>query len=205
MNEIKIYYSLTENIDQSDLEKALTLIPDWRREAVLKNKGTADRINGAFAYLLLQKLTETEFGLTDRFPFLYGEKGKPFFTQIPLYFSISHSRCAVGAAVSKSETGLDITDDRSVRNELASRICSSRELNAFNRSKDKRRFLRQLWCKKESLVKRTGEGFSHGFTDIDTANGLFFVYDTEKYCIAVNWESGERCAEIKEIDYSALL
>lgn len=205
MNEIKIYYCMTEGITQSALEKALTLIPAWRKEAVLKNKKTADRINGAYAYLLLQKLTETEFGFTDSFPFILGEKGKPYFSQIPLYFSISHSRCAVGAAVSELEIGFDITDGRSVRNELAARICTSDELEAFNRSKNKQRFIRQLWCKKESLVKRTGEGFSQGFIGIDTTKGLFSVYDTEKYCMAVNWEKGEGNIEIKEIDHSELL
>lgn len=205
MTEIKVLYCLTENITESDLEKALTIIPAWRREAVLKNKLTGDRINGAFAYLLLQRLTENQFGFTDTSPFIIGEKGKPYFSQIPLYFSMSHSKCAVGAAVSDIEVGFDITDGRSIREELAERICSPAELYKFNRSKNKQEFLRQLWCKKESLVKRTGEGFSKGFADIDTTEALFFVYDTEKYCLAVNWKKGERNIEIKEINYSELL
>lgn len=205
MTEIKVFYCLTENITESDLEKAFTVIPHWRREAVLKNKQTCDRINGAFVYLLLQRLTENQFGFTDASPFIIGEKGKPYFSQIPVYFSMSHSKCAVGAAVSDIEVGFDITDGRSIREELAERICSPAELDKFDKSKDKQRFLRQLWCKKESLVKRTGEGFSKGFADIDTTEALFFVYDTEKYCLAVNWETGERNIEIKEINYAELL
>lgn len=205
MTEIKVFYCLTENITEADLEKALTVIPPWRREAVLKNKQISDRINGAFVYLLLQRLTENQFALTDTSPFIIGKKGKPYFSQIPLYFSMSHSKCAVGAAVSDIEVGFDITDGRSIREELAERICSPAELDKFNQSKDKRRFLKQLWCKKESLVKRTGEGFSKSITDIDTTEALFSVYDTEKYCLAVNWEKGEGNIEIKEIDYSELL
>lgn len=205
MNEIKIYYCMTEGISQSDLEKALVLIPAWRKVAVLKNKITADRVNGVYAYLLLQKLIETEFGFTDPFPFIFGDKGKPYFAKIPLYFSISHSKCAVGAAVSNLEIGFDITDSRTIRNELAAKICSPDELVAYNQSQNKQRFIRQLWCKKESLVKRTGEGFSQGFISIDTTKGLFSVYDTEKYCMAVNWEKGEVNVEIKEIDQSKLL
>ena len=145
MNEIKIYYCMTEGITQSALEKALTLIPAWRKEAVLKNKKTADRINGAYAYLLLQKLTETEFGFTDSFPFILGEKGKPYFSQIPLYFSISHSRCAVGAAVSELEIGFDITDGRSIRNELAARICTSDELKGKPCKKNRRGIFTRLY------------------------------------------------------------
>lgn len=205
MNEIKIYYTLTENITQADLDKALSLIPQWRRESVLKNKISADRINGAFVYLLLQRLMKSEFGATDTAPFQLGDRGKPYFSESPLFFSMSHSKCAVGAAVSDTEIGFDITDSRSVREELAERICAPSELSCFRSSENKQRFLRQLWCKKESLVKRTGEGFSKGFTDIDTAKELFFIYDTEKYCMSVNWEKGEKTVEIKEISRKELI
>lgn len=205
MSEIKIYYTLTENITQAALDKALSIIPQWRREKALKNKSSVDRINGAFVYLLLQRLMKNGFGAEDQAPFEYGEKGKPYFTESPLFFSMSHSRCAVGAAVSYSEVGFDITDSRSIREELAERICSPAELSGFLCSENKQRFLRRLWCKKESLVKRTGEGFSKGFTDIDTTKELFFVYDTEKYCMSVNWEKGEKTVEIKEIAWNELI
>lgn len=205
MSEIKIWYSLTENITQAALDKALSIIPQWRRETALKNKPFIDRVNGVFVYLLLQRLMKGEFGATDTAPFKFGEKGKPYFSESPLFFSMSHSKCAVGAAVSDTEIGFDITDGRSVREELAERICSPLELSGFRCSENKQRFLRQLWCKKESLVKRTGEGFSQGFTDIDTAKELFFVYDTEKYCMSVNWEKGERTVEIREISWKELI
>ena len=205
MSDIKIFYTFTESITEPDLNKALSMIPDWRREKVLKCKNFNDRVNGAFAYLILQHLIKSEFGAFDTAPFRYGKQGKPYFSESPLFFSISHSKCIVGAAVCEIEIGFDTTDRRSVREELAERICSPSELTAFQRAKDKQRFLRQLWCKKESLVKRTGEGFSKGFTDIDTSKEKFFVCDTEKYCMSVNWEKGENNVEIREIDPRGLI
>lgn len=205
MSDIKVYYTLTENITELDLNKALLIIPDWRREKVLKCKNFNDRVNRAYAYLILQYLIKSEFGVSDTAPFIYGEHGKPYFSESGLFFSISHSKCAVGAAVSEIEVGFDTADHRNVREELAERICSPSELTAFQHLENKQRFLRQLWCKKESLVKRTGEGFSKGFTDIDTSKEIFFVYDTEKFCMSVNWEKGERNVEIREIDWNELI
>ena len=205
MSDIKVYYTLTENITEPDLNKGLSIIPGWRREKVLRYKNFNDRVNGAYAYLILQYLMKSEFGASDTAPFKYGEHGKPFFSKSPLFFSISHSKCAVGTAVSEIEVGFDAADHRNIREELAERICSPSELTAFQHSEDKQRFLRQLWCKKESLVKRTGEGFSKGFTDIDTSKEIFFVYDAEKYCMSVNWEKGERNVEIREIDWHGLV
>ncbi len=205
MSEIKVYYTLTEKITKADLDKALSIIPHWRREKVLKYKNFNNRVNGAYAYLILQSLIKSEFGSSDTAPFKYGEHGKPYFSESSFFFSISHSKCAVGAAVSEIEIGFDAADHRNVREELAERICSPSELAAFQRADNKQRFLRQLWCKKESLVKRTGEGFSKGFTDIDTSKERFFVYDTEKYCMSVNWEKGENCVEIREIDWNELI
>ncbi|MBD5081492.1 MAG: 4'-phosphopantetheinyl transferase superfamily protein [Ruminococcaceae bacterium] len=205
MSDIKIFYMLTESVTEPDLNKALSMIPDWRREKVLKCKNFNDRVNGAYAYLILQYLIKSEFGAFDAAPFRYGEKGKPYFSKSPLFFSISHSKCAVGAAVCEIEIGFDTTDHRNVREELAERICTHSELTAFQRSNDKQRFLRQLWCKKESHVKRTGDGFSKGFTEIDTSKEKFFVCDTKNFCMSVNWEKGENNVEIREIDRQELL
>lgn len=200
MDKIKVYYLLTDEIDNIEevLEKAEKKVPLWRKGSIAKSNIRA-RFNGAIVYLLLQKLIFSEYGMTDLNPFKYGERGKPFFSEIPLYFSMSHSKCAVGAAVSETEVGFDITDSRIIREETAKRICSPDEYEDFEKAANKQRFLRLLWCKKESLVKRTGEGFSKDFKDIDTTFGRYYFYDTEKYCFSVNWESGDRDTEVKTL------
>lgn len=206
MGKIKIYYLLTDDTDDIEevLKKSEARIPLWRKELIAK-KNIHERFNGALVYLLLQKLIGTEFGLSDLSPFKYGERGKPFFSEIPLYFSMSHSKCAVGAAASEAEVGFDITDSRSIRENLAERICSPAEYEQFKNAENKQRFLRQLWCKKESLVKRTGEGFSKDFKDIDTAYAQYYFYDTEKYCMSVNWEHGDMDTEVKKISLNELI
>ena len=71
-----------------------------------------------------------------------------------------------------TEIGVDIMDNRPINEKIALRICSERELNKFNRVKDKQSFLMELWCKKESLVKKSGIGFNKGF--ISKAVLVFF-------------------------------
>ncbi|MDE7281017.1 MAG: hypothetical protein K2N36_04695, partial [Ruminiclostridium sp.] len=139
MSDIKVYYILTGSITEPDLNKALSKIPEWRREKALKCKSFNDRVNGAYAYLILQYLMKSGFGASDTAPFRYGEWGKPYFSESTLFFSISHSKCAVGAAVSETEIGFDTADHRNIREELAGRICSPSELTEFQKSEDKQR------------------------------------------------------------------
>lgn len=208
MPKITVYIASTKGIDKLSLEKAESLIPGWRKDYVLKKKQTPSRINGVFAYLLLKILVETEFaefGAFDALPFKYGENGKPYFSNSSLFFSMSHSKTAVGAAVSDIEIGFDVTDDRIIRPELANRICSAAELSSLRDSKNNENDLRQIWCKKESMAKRSGEGFSKNLPQIDTSKGKFAVYEADEYCAAVNWEEAEITPRFKIISWKELL
>lgn len=184
MTNAIVYITLTEGIDSDALQKAEALIPRWRKE-YSAGKNPSDRINSVFAYLLLQNLLEGELGLTDQAPFTYGEAGKPYFTQLDLFFSLSHCKTAVGAAVSEREIGFDIIDNRHINERAALRICSPNEWQQFEAASDKQKFLRRLWCKKESMVKQSGTGFTQGFTTVDTASENFFTYENKNFYVAL--------------------
>lgn len=204
MSEISIYTLQTETINEFHLSRALELVPEWRRERLPKHS-LADRINGAFSYLLLQKLVWDRFGLSDTAPFTYGEYGKPYFSQIGVFFSISHCKTAAAAAVSEKETGLDVMDKRKVKESIALRICSDRELEKFNLAQDKNAFLLELWCKKESLVKKSGTGFHKGFKTAETEGGeRFYLFNGENYTVSAAIDPGDTVS-LKEIQFSELI
>ena len=202
---IKVYTTETKAITEPALKTALDILPQWRREYVCKQKSLSDRINGAFSYLLLQKLAADEFGIADSAPFTYGEHGKPYFSESSLKFSISHSKSAVAVAVSEHETGLDVTDKRIISEKLASRICSDEELKRFNAAQDKQLLLCRLWCEKESLAKLDGSGFTKGFKAYDTTQKPADLFsDRGSYLLAVSGKNAES-AQITDISWEILI
>lgn len=100
-------------------------------------------------------------------------RGKPFFNEIPAHISLSHSNGLCLAAISDSKIGADIEEicgdgERLMR--IAGRYFTPDEteyVKAFPRE----RFF-EIWCKKESYIKYTGEGFSRSLSS-------FSVFDTE--------------------------
>lgn len=202
---IRVYTAETKNITEAALQAALDILPQWRREYVCKQKNISDRINGAFSYLLLQKITADEFGIVDTAPFTYGEHGKPYFSSAAVKFSISHCRNAVAAAVSDFETGLDVTDKRELSEKLASRICSAKELKLFDTSQNKQLFLCRIWCEKESLAKLDGSGFAKGFKIYDTTQKpADFFKDMGSYLLAVSGKNAES-SQIVEIPWENII
>ena len=202
---IKVYITETKGIDEPALKAALKLLPQWRREYVCKQKNLSDRINGAFSYLLLQKLTADGFGVSDTAPFTYGEHGKPYFSASNVKFSISHCQSAAAAAVSEHEVGLDVMDNREISEKLASHICSDQEMELFESSQDKQFFLRRLWCEKESLSKLDGNGFTKGFKVYDTTQkGAVFFIDRGSYVLALSGKSAET-AQLTELPWERLI
>ena len=202
---IKVYTTETNQITEPALKTALDILPQWRREYVCQQKSLSDRINGAFSYLLLQKLAADEFGIADTAPFTYGGHGKPYFSKSSVKFSISHCRNAVAAAVSRYEIGIDVTDKRAIAEKLASRICSDGELECFIASEDKQLYLCHLWCEKESLAKLDGIGFTKGFKIYDTTQkSADFFSDRGGYLLAVSGKNAET-AQITDIPWETLI
>ena len=87
------------------------------------------------------------------------QRGKPFFTDGPWHFSVSHSKHHVFCALSEKNIGIDAEElDRPIRPELADKILSPGERIQFDRAEDKRMTLLTFWVLKEARAKLTGEG-----------------------------------------------
>lgn len=106
---------------------------------------------------LLSELTEP-LSLTYR----YGDKGKPYFENIPLFFSLSHSGEYVLCAASRREVGADIQKCQSVDAlKLAKRFYSEPECRILERcesAEERQRLFFGFWTRKEAYGKLTGEG-----------------------------------------------
>lgn len=107
---------------------------------------------------LLQRMYEQVYG-EPLPPIAVTERGKPYFPDRAVYFSISHTPKTVFCVLSDKPVGIDAEQcDRPIRPELADKILSPRELCHYHDAADKRETLLRFWVLKEAAVKCTGEG-----------------------------------------------
>lgn len=108
------------------------------------------------------------------------ERGKPYFVNSTLHFSISHTKHHVFCALSDRPVGLDAEEmDRKADLRLAERILSASEKRYFDAAADKQACLLRLWVLKEAAAKLTGEGL-RGFpnhTDFDPNDSRIMEMD----------------------------
>ena len=75
--------------------------------------------------------------------------GKPYFPDCPkIFFSLSHTKTCVMAAIGDTPCGCDIETVRPVKERLPERLCTVGELEQFT--------FFQLWVLKESYIKLLG-------------------------------------------------
>ena len=90
---------------------------------------------------------------------LVTHRGKPYFQDSSLHFSISHTKHHVFCALSDKPMGIDAEElDRDIDLRLAEKILSSTEKTQFDEAQDKRLALLTFWVLKEAAAKCTGEG-----------------------------------------------
>ena len=107
---------------------------------------------------LLKQLYEEETGLP--LPEIaVTSRGKPYFTDSPWHFSITHTRHYAFCALSQNPIGIDAEElDRDINLRLAERILSPEEFAQYEKAEDKRLALLTFWVLKEAQAKLTGEG-----------------------------------------------
>ena len=89
------------------------------------------------------------------------ERGKPYFVDGGLHFSISHTKRYAFCALSEMPIGIDAEEkDRKINLQLADKILSPAEKQRFDAAQDKQATLLKLWVLKEALGKLSGEGIN---------------------------------------------
>ena len=109
---------------------------------------------------LLAQLYREETG-NDCPEILTEDRGKPFFRDASLHFSISHTKNHAFCVLAPYPVGLDAEEkDRAVNLRLADKILSPGEKLRFEAAEDKRAALLRLWVLKEAAAKLNGEGLN---------------------------------------------
>ena len=107
---------------------------------------------------LLARLYRAETG-ADCPPVLTTPRGKPYFEDSPLHFSITHTKNHAFCVLAPHPVGIDAEEkDRQISLRLADKILSPPERCRFDAAADKRAALLRLWVLKEAAAKCSGEG-----------------------------------------------
>lgn len=131
-----------------------------RKQKILRYKLEESRRQSLGAGLLL-KWALQRYGATAE-KLSYGSNGKPEAESV--YFNLSHSGQWAVCAVGDGPVGCDVEEIVVVRNGVAERFFTQKEVEYLNRFDGEERVAEffRLWTLKESYMKMTGEGMSLG-------------------------------------------
>ena len=127
-----------------------------------------ERLNGRAGHeagrQLLRQLYREETG--EELPAIHiAPRGKPYFEDSALHFSISHTKEHAFCVLAAYPVGIDAEEkDRRINLRLAEKILSEPERVRFEAASDRRDTLLRLWVLKEAAGKLTGEGIN-GYPD----------------------------------------
>lgn len=173
-------------------QKALSLVPEYRKEKVLKLRTEKDKCRSLTAGLLLNysigcflhnkinnppvqiislQMAANLYNPQYDFATATGTEGKPYFKEQPeICFNLSHSGNYAVCIVADKPCGIDIEGDRTIKLNVAKRFFSSQEyewiLNAKDTAGQEERFLR-IWTLKEAYAKLTGLGIAKEISQVE--------------------------------------
>ncbi|MBQ8127857.1 MAG: 4'-phosphopantetheinyl transferase superfamily protein [Prevotella sp.] len=154
-------YFIDDRLDEIDLDAALRLMPQWRRERTLAYRREGLRRQSAGAWLLLRRACREVWGLDDVPEISQGEHGKPYFADYPnLHFNLSHCNKGAACAVSDRPVGIDIETLQAPHEQLSRHVLSAAEYDAMMASERPDVSFTRLWTMKESLSKLSGYGLT---------------------------------------------
>lgn len=186
---MKIY--INDDIAGFDLQAALPLLSEQRREQALKFKHELGRKTCAATYLLLCEALRKEYGITEKPVFGYGEHGKPYILGHPgIHFNFSHCREAVLCVVSDCPVGCDVESIREYKDSLVHYTMNEQEITCITQSPDPAEAFIRFWTMKEAVLKLSGEGIRNDMKTVLTGReSIETVVNKEKnYVYSVVFE-----------------
>ena len=142
------------------------------KEHITSIKGEAARHSTCSAWNLLYETLQENDLKTGTVSFT--EEGKPFFTDSPVYFSLSHSRNMCCVSVSNRPTGIDTERSDRVIPEKVMQIVFSDEEYALYKDDALKGF-----CRKEAAAKLSGRGILKDCGKTTVINdSLYFMEET---------------------------
>ena len=162
-------------------ENDLHLIPPQRYEKAMTYRFLADRKRCVKAYMLLWEGLRREYGLTEPPIFTFGEHEKPFLAgHEDVQFSLSHTGNAVLCALDREPVGADVEMIRTQEIQHLLRVFSDAEQEEIRLAEDPEIRFTELWTRKESFLKLTGDGLAgtQALREIPTKDTDFAHFET---------------------------
>ena len=195
---VKCYYFDVSALTGAQYDAALAALPwEERRQRVGRLARPEARLLCLGAgTLLAYALRQT--GAAD-LTLAYGNNGKPRLAHHPdIHFNLSHSGTLAVCAVADRRVGVDVERPRAVSEALVRRVLTAEEQTWLAGQADPKAAFIRLWTRKESFLKRSGEGLSSrpdGFSVLppaeDVAPAGFAEKDISDYRVCVCCEGAE--------------
>lgn len=165
MLSVKVY-DVPERLSTEDVRNVLAELPEWRLQKAMSYRFDIDRFLCAESFLMLEGMLGECFGLTGVPAFSFGKHSKPFLKEYPgIHFNISHCRKGIACAVSDRPVGIDI-ETVLYDAALAEMTLSAEEKAEVEISDEPGVRFTELWTRKESFLKLTGEGVRDNLKDV---------------------------------------
>ena len=181
---------IDDDLEQFDLEEALTLLPLQRYEQVMRFRSERDRRLSVAVYRLLCRGLREEYGIEEPPTFEYGAHGKPSLVGHPdIHFNMSHCRQAAICVLAPHPVGVDVERFRRYDERLVSFTMNEEECVKIRQSERPDVEFIKWWTRKEALLKCRGTGISHEMRDVLTdVRGVQFttvVVDRRQYVYTI--------------------
>ena len=160
---MKVLYCDIRELGEEFVEWSLRVLPEWRKEQMLKIKHVRGRVQCAVGWMLVALAEEMDK------KWRYNEHGKPYFEgRDNLFFSISHCGSAVAVVIDDEEVGIDIEEVSRYREHLVNYVLNEEEKDKMDKEDkmDKKGMFIEIWTKKEAVFKLLGTGITHEIKDI---------------------------------------
>ena len=152
----------------------------------LNNKKDVSKKAWSYLYELLK---EYNINLLEE-EIIYINNQKPYIKNNPIYFNISHSNNMIAIVIADTECSIDIEYINMNKNhdKIVNKLFSNDEQLIYSNHPHKLEYFYELWTKKESCFKLTGEGIKISkFSEIQYSNNIIsylFINDNERYFIS---------------------
>lgn len=152
---------INNDIEHLNVEQALQLVGDARRNYALRYRNELHRRLSLAAALLLRQALNEHYGISNMPRWDFGAHGKPFLPDYPhIHFNLSHCDCAAVCVVDSQPVGVDVECINRYDPLLVERTMNEKEQKEIRTSSSSAEAFITLWTMKEALLKLTGEGIS---------------------------------------------
>lgn len=141
--------------------KLLPLLSEQRREKYECYRFEKDKRLSELAYLLLRYGLLTERKITALPELMISPGGKPRIAGESFGISISHCSAGVMCSITEGASGVDIQETVRSFDEIAGAVLTDEELAYVEAHEDRGECFTDIWTRKESYGKYSGEGITY--------------------------------------------